>query len=87
MEYICGVCAEKIKGDLVLFKDHTEKHIIDLVKKEHPHWVEKNGMCNNCMDYYKGEMKGMNSPISPYARKTGVLQKLKDMFTNLFKQA
>ena len=86
MEYICGVCGEKIKDDLVLFKNHTEKHIIDLVKKEHPNWVEKNGMCRNCLDYYKGELKGKNSPISPCARKAGISQKLKDIFKNLFKR-
>ena len=58
MEYLCSVCQRMVKGDLIFFKDHTENHIIELVKHDHPQWVEKNGMCVQCLEYYRSELKG-----------------------------
>jgi len=58
MEYTCSICEEKVEGDLISLKDHTEKHIIDLLKADHPDWVEDDGICQKCLDYYKGEIDG-----------------------------
>ena len=58
MEYQCSVCKETVQGDLLVYIDHTEKHIMDEIKANHPDWVEKDGVCHKCVDYYKGQMKG-----------------------------
>lgn len=58
MEYKCGVCQEKVEGDLLVYINHTEKHIIDEIKDSHPDWVEKNGICRKCVEYYRGQMRG-----------------------------
>ena len=58
MAYACGVCGEKGFGDVVIFKDHTDKHIVDLLKHDHPHWVEKDGVCQKCYECYKAEIDG-----------------------------
>lgn len=58
MQYKCSLCGRKVDGDLAVFVDHTETHVIDEIKAKHPDWVEENGMCQQCLDYYKGELKG-----------------------------
>ena len=58
MEYKCSICSEEVGGDLLVFIDHTEKHIMDEIKLNHPDWVENDGVCQKCIDYYKGQMKG-----------------------------
>ncbi len=58
MEYVCTVCQKKIPGDMIVYLDHTEKHIIDLVKNDHPDWIEKDGICKACAEYYHSEIEG-----------------------------
>jgi len=58
MDYKCNLCGEVVKDDLKEFVEHTENHIIDLIKKDHPDWVENNGLCRKCHDYHKRELRG-----------------------------
>ena len=58
MEYKCSTCSEKVDGDLLVYIDHTEQHIMDEIKVSHPEWEETDGICQKCVDYYKGQMKG-----------------------------
>jgi hypothetical protein len=58
MDYKCSVCNQKVDGDLMVFKFHTESHIVDLVKHDHPSWVEKDGVCEKCLEYYQNEIRG-----------------------------
>ena len=58
MEYQCSVCSAKVTGDMIIYKDHIEKHIVELVKLDHPDWVETRGMCQKCLDYYSKELRG-----------------------------
>ncbi len=58
MSYKCSVCGKTVSADLSKFVQHTERHIVDLIKKQHPDWVEDNGVCRKCMDYYRKQMKG-----------------------------
>ncbi|MCQ9206517.1 MAG: hypothetical protein NG740_01345 [Omnitrophica bacterium] len=36
---------------------HTEEHIVNEIKKKHPSWVEANGVCKKCYDFYKNQMR------------------------------
>ena len=58
MDYQCSVCRAHVAGDMIVYKDHIEKHIVDLVKIDHPDWVEGQGMCQKCVDYYAKELRG-----------------------------
>ncbi|MFH1360792.1 MAG: hypothetical protein ABIJ41_07170 [Candidatus Omnitrophota bacterium] len=59
MEYQCDVCGKKVTGDSLMFIRHSEEHIADVIKKKHPEWDEKNGICLKCLDYYRKEIKGI----------------------------
>lgn len=58
MVYKCHVCQKNFDGDLMVFRNHIEDHIVDVVKTDFPHWVEKDGMCRKCLEYYQGQIKG-----------------------------
>lgn len=58
MEYMCDICGEKIMGNSGEYIDHTEGHIMEIIKNKHPDWQEKDGMCKKCYDYYKEQLKG-----------------------------
>lgn len=58
MDYCCDVCGQKVSADLMVYKLHTEKHIVDLVKHDHPDWIETNGLCQKCFEYYQKEIQG-----------------------------
>ncbi len=58
MEYQCNVCGARVGADMIVYLDHTEKHVIDLVKHDHPEWIEQNGICQKCLEYYQGELRG-----------------------------
>lgn len=58
MQYSCPICQEKVSEELTSYMDHTESHIVDVIKEKHPDWVEEDGLCQKCLDYYRKEMKG-----------------------------
>lgn len=62
MEYKCAVCGDAVHGGLDAFVKHTDEHIIELVKERHPEWVEEDGMCQKCYEYYRNEIEGKSSP-------------------------
>ena len=57
MKYHCDICKEEIEGGASAYIDHTEKHIIEAIKAENPDWVEKDGFCKKCIEYYRKQMK------------------------------
>ena len=61
MSYQCSVCSKKIEGDLLIYVDHTEKHIAEKIKADHPEWKETDGICQPCLEYYHKELKGDHS--------------------------
>lgn len=58
MGYRCPLCGNIIGDDLKVFKDHVDAEIVGLIKEDHSKWVEKNGSCPKCYEYYKKQLKG-----------------------------
>lgn len=56
--YQCPLCGNRMERDLVLYLDHTEQHVIEQIKKEHPEWVEADGVCRPCSEYYRRQLSG-----------------------------
>ena len=84
MTYECSVCQQKITGEMMMYIDHTEKHVIDLIKHDHPDWVEKDGVCQKCAEYYRQEIQGSifkDAPCALRIRKArGFVQRIADLF-------
>ena len=85
MEYTCGVCGKKVGADMMVYREHTEKHIVDLVKVDHPDWVETDGMCKKCIEYYKAELKGTIFGDAPCALRIRKIKKIWGKILNLMK--
>ena len=58
MSYKCSVCRQEVEQALVVFTQHTEAHIVDAIKERHPEWASNDGVCQRCVDYYKGQIQG-----------------------------
>lgn len=58
MNYRCPVCGKDIKTGPAVYISHTEGHIADMIKKKHPQWAEKDGLCGKCLAHYRREMRG-----------------------------
>ncbi len=58
MEYKCPICGDKENNDIGEYIAHTEEHIMKAIKEKHPEWVEKDGVCRKCLDYYHDQIKG-----------------------------
>lgn len=58
MEYKCSLCQQRVAGDLLVYVDHTQTHILEEIKKSHPGWAQADGICQKCLEYYQGELKG-----------------------------
>jgi len=54
--FICPTCGKVMKRDLAIIVPHTESHIIDVIKKKHPEWIDADGICKRCYDYYKKQL-------------------------------
>ena len=83
--YLCSVCHESINADIVVYKDHTDKHIIDLVKHDHPDWAQKDGLCPKCYEYYKAEINGSIFKDAPCALRIRKVRKFVRLFKGVFK--
>jgi len=60
-----------MERNLILFLNHADQHVIDQVKKEHPEWVTKDGICKPCAEYYRRQLSGESREenIGPRGRK------------------
>jgi len=56
--YKCPLCGKAVARDAALFLDHTHQHVIDEIKKGHPDWVESDGTCEPCAEYFEKQLSG-----------------------------
>ena len=58
MAWRCSVCGTVLEEDDVKrYIEHTHRHIIDAIKKKNPDWVEDDGVCPKCWDYFRSQMR------------------------------
>ena len=58
MSYQCPLCHQSIDHDVKAYIDHTEQHIVDMIKADHPDWESGDGSCEKCLEYYRKQMRG-----------------------------
>jgi len=52
-KHICPTCGKKMPREIKVVYPHTEDHIVEVIKEKHPGWVEKDGICQKCYQYYQ----------------------------------
>jgi hypothetical protein len=70
-DYKCPLCGREMSRNLAVYLDHTQQHVIDQIKKEHPEWVAEDGACKPCAEYYKIQLSGKSGlqNIGPRGRR------------------
>ncbi|MDP8212740.1 MAG: hypothetical protein P9X22_05545 [Candidatus Zapsychrus exili] len=58
MIYVCSICKEEVNGDSLAYIKHTEGHIVDYIRTQHPEWEKEKGVCKKCHQYYIDELRG-----------------------------
>ena len=85
MLYLCSVCNQKVNGDMMVYREHTERHVADLIKHDHPDWQEENGACSKCLEYYRAELKGTIFHDAPCALRIRKVKKIWNTVGNLLR--
>ncbi len=49
----CSLCGESVPGESFYMHQKMEKAIVDLIKKKNPEWVEMDGSCAKCYEYFR----------------------------------
>jgi len=49
----CPLCNQEKSSNIVNTCISAYQYIIRRIKQEHPGWVEKDGACPKCVEYYK----------------------------------
>lgn len=62
VESKCSLCDSLVPEESFYMHRKMEKAIINLIKKKNPHWVETDGSCARCYEYYRA-MAGENPDI------------------------
>ena len=62
--YTCPTCGEVMQRDLTIFTEHTDRHIVDELKKHRPAWITEEGYCPKCLDFFK---RSIQDPASAEA--------------------
>jgi len=86
MNYTCALCKQPAGDTLIKFQDHTDRHIVDLIKHDHPNWTEKDGACQKCYDYYKAEINGGIFKDAPCALRNRGIKKFFGPILKIFKK-
>ncbi len=52
-EEICPLCDKKVDKEDFIYHNEIEEVLIDLIKKNHPRWISKDGACPKCLERYR----------------------------------
>ena len=49
---VCPICGDSVPPEVADLHALCEQWTIDQIKKDHPEWVEADGLCPKCLEYY-----------------------------------
>jgi serine protease AprX len=52
----CPLCNDPVNKLLYRFHIDSERRVIERIKEQHPGWLEEDGVCSRCVDYYHTEI-------------------------------
>ena len=52
-KYKCRICGRMIHETHSLEHAKAEEYLIDLIRKDHPQWKQKDSACKECIEYYR----------------------------------
>lgn len=52
-QYECQICGRLIHAEHALMHAKAEEYLMNLIKKDHPQWQDKDPTCKECVEYYR----------------------------------
>jgi hypothetical protein len=52
-KYKCQICGRMVHEEHALVHVKADEYLIELIKKDHPQWQEKDKSCPKCIAYYR----------------------------------
>lgn len=49
----CPLCERKIEEKELVYHHDIEEMLIDVIKNNHPQWIDNQGACPRCVEYYR----------------------------------
>lgn len=56
-QYRCQLCGRQVHAKVALMHIKAEEYLIDLIKKDHPHYHKGSRFCDVCITYYRKLVK------------------------------
>lgn len=56
-QYTCHICNRLVDEDHALTHIKAEEYLLDLIRKDHPQWKDKDPLCKECIEYYRKLIK------------------------------
>jgi hypothetical protein len=53
MKSRCPVCKKFVEEDMVKLCQEADDWILTTIRRAHPDWIETDGSCSKCIEYYK----------------------------------
>ena len=85
MEYRCSTCGARVSADMLIYREHINNHIVDLIKSDHPDWIESDGICRKCVEYYESELKGSTFKDVACVKRNRKIKKFFEIISGVFK--
>lgn len=54
--YYCPVCQSVVKEPLRPIHEVAEEWVISHIKAAHPEWIESNGACPKCIQFFRSRL-------------------------------
>ena len=52
-KFRCPICERHVDDQIIPFHKNVERQILESIRERHPRWVEPDGSCPKCIDFYK----------------------------------
>ncbi len=54
--YYCPLCQQVVQEHLRPIHETAEEWVISHIKETHPEWIESNGACPNCIQFFRSNL-------------------------------
>lgn len=59
----CPLCEQQVDEFKYDLHESVDRVVLDWIRRQHPDWVEEDGACPRCLEYYR-QMKSKGGDLS-----------------------
>lgn len=58
----CPLCEQPVEELKYPLHESVDRVVVDWIKRQHPDWVEEDGTCQRCLDFYREVKSSRGDP-------------------------